>query len=336
MNAKRKPTPAEAADEVATRWLCERDEGFAPGRAEAFAAWRDRDPEHAAAVARAEGMLALLRELPASRSELRIPEGRRPAHGRLFFLGWRSGIAAALVLGAFVGWQTLSPRAAETRYTTDASTRRCVALGDGTVVEVNVGTDLRVEITSGERRVTLNAGEAHFRVAHDPARPFTVSAAGVSVRAVGTAFNVLLASDRVEVLVVGGRVILGGDRLRPAAGREPEESPAQLGPGDHARVTRRERSLEVAKIEQSAMRALLAWQEQTTLFSAVPLRDVLAGFNRHNTVRLVLEDPAMGDRLIGGAIAFNQMEAFVRLLEQDGELAADRPVPGEIVLRRRR
>ena len=50
------------------------------------------------------------------------------------------------------------------------------------------------------------SGEAYFTVAKNPGRPFVVAAGGVGVRAVGTAFNVRLDSDAVEVLVTEGRV----------------------------------------------------------------------------------------------------------------------------------
>ena len=36
----------DAIETAAAEWLCERDERFAPGRAEAFAAWRAVDPRH--------------------------------------------------------------------------------------------------------------------------------------------------------------------------------------------------------------------------------------------------------------------------------------------------
>ncbi len=49
----------------------------------------------------------------------------------------------------------------------------------------------------------LEAGEAHFAVAPDAARPFVVRVGGVAVRAVGTAFNVRYAADgAVEVTVI--------------------------------------------------------------------------------------------------------------------------------------
>ena len=67
------PDPLSSSDAIETAaatWLCEREEGFAPGRAREFAAWRAADPRHEEAVVRTECAMALLTELPALRTPL--------------------------------------------------------------------------------------------------------------------------------------------------------------------------------------------------------------------------------------------------------------------------
>ena len=68
----------------------------------------------------------------------------------------------------------------------------------------------------------------------------------------------------------------------------------------------------------------------------VPLREIVVQFNRRNTVQLVLEDAALGERNVGGVIALDQVEAFVRLLVQDGDIVAEPRAANEILLRRAR
>jgi transmembrane sensor len=51
---------------------------------------------------------------------------------------------------------------------------------------------------------------------------------------------------------------------------------------------------------------------------------VTARFNRHNSLQLVVADPALGSRRIGGMFALDDAEAFVRLLERDGIIRAER------------
>src|SRR5579859_1371595 len=59
-------------EELAASWIIEREEGFAPNRAEAFADWCIIDPRNSAAVARVENTLALLNEMPSVRAQLEM------------------------------------------------------------------------------------------------------------------------------------------------------------------------------------------------------------------------------------------------------------------------
>ena len=79
---------------------------------------------------------------------------------------------------------------------------------------------LQADFTAGDaaaqldrRLVELQRGEALFEVAHDPKRPFEVTANRVTSRAVGTKFSVRLYEDeRVETVVAEGRVLVLRER----------------------------------------------------------------------------------------------------------------------------
>src|SRR3546814_19282958 len=89
------------------------------------------------------------------------------------------------------------------------------------------------------RRVILRRGEASFEVAHNVQRPFVVSAEGLDVRAVGTAFVVGIEDGGVEVTVAEGVVAVGGAASgspRPRYIRRNEQFvAAQTGPRKAAR-----------------------------------------------------------------------------------------------------
>jgi transmembrane sensor len=82
------------------------------------------------------------------------------------------------------------------------------------------------------------------------------------------------------------------------------------------------------------MQAMLTWQNPLTSFTEVPLREVVVRFNRRNATQLVLEDADLGERKIGGTLALDQVDAFLRLLEQDGDIVVARRRDGQIGLRR--
>ena len=95
----------DAIETAAVEWLCERDAGFAPGRAQAFAAWRAADARHEAAFAETERAMELLAEMPEVRAplEARITTVAGPVAPVVRWGGfrppvWAAGLAAALVL----------------------------------------------------------------------------------------------------------------------------------------------------------------------------------------------------------------------------------------------
>ena len=335
----------DAIETAAAEWLCEREEGFATGRAQAFAAWRAADPRHEAAVAETERAMELLAEMPAVRAplEARIAEVMQPVAPFVRWGGfrppvWTAGLAAALVLAAGVWWLALERSNGPRRYVTAAARQQQIALNDGSVLNLNVSSEVSVRLTPNERRVTLASGEAHFAVAHDTARPFIVTAAGVSVRAVGTAFSVRVGEAGVEVLVTEGKVELTRDAISTeAATAAPAAATAsRLVAGERAVISRAV-SVANAPIERVSAEVLsvaVRWHSQVMTFSDLPLREAVVLFNRRNETQLVLADEKLGSQKIGGTFAADQVEAFVRLLEKDGDVVAERRGAREIALRR--
>jgi len=335
----------DAIETAAAEWLCERDEGFAPGRAQAFAAWRAADARHEAAVAETERALEIIAEMPSVRAPLaaRIASAEKPVAPVVRWGGfrppvWAAGLAAAFVLAAGVWWLAPARSNGPQRYVTAAARQQQIALNDGSVVNLAVSSEVSVRLTANERRVTLASGQAHFAVAHDTERPFIVTAAGVSVRAVGTAFSVRVGDAGVEVLVTEGKVEVTRDAISAeAATAAPAAATAsRLVAGERAMIAR-EVSVANAPIERVSAEILSAavrWHSQVMTFSDLPLREAVVLFNRRNETQLVLADDKLGSQKIGGTFAADQVESFVRLLEKDGDVVAERRGAREIALRR--
>ena len=336
-------------EDAAIAWLTERDDGFSPARERAFAHWLRTDPRHAAAVARLEQTLGLLGELPEFRSEINTAFDRaapvvafppacaeQPTLARAprrwsRAFAW-AGLAAALALGSFVGWRALRPPPA-IHYTTTVAGYERARLDDGSTLELNAASAVRVQFSATERRVQLESGEAHFAVAHDTARPFIVSAGPIAVRAVGTAFNVrYTAGGDIEVTVTEGKVRVG--QSGPASSAA--ESAPLVSAGQRIILPHHAPPPTVEHVAPAALRAALAWQSRLADFAEAPLADVIARFNARSRIQLFLADETLADRRIGGTFALDEAEAFVRLLERDGEIIGERRGETEIHLRRAR
>ena len=113
-----------------------------------------------------------------------------------------------------------------------------VSLSDGSIVDLNTDTILRVSLDSDARQVDLDRGEALFNVVHNPTRPFSVGAGRSRVEAVGTKFSVLDRSD-------GGMTttVTEGD-VRVYA---PSDASQWVGPQQSATTTAR--GIEVEKLK---------------------------------------------------------------------------------------
>jgi len=91
-------------------------------------------------------------------------------------------------------------------FTTDTGEQRFVKLVDGSTIDLNSRSRVRIRFSDGQRDVDLLEGQALFHVAKDPARPFIVRSGSTLVRAVGTQFDVYRKASGTTVTVVEGRV----------------------------------------------------------------------------------------------------------------------------------
>jgi transmembrane sensor len=203
-----------------------------------FAEWRDACPEHREAFERLQTVLADLRhhmaraDVRALRDAALRAEKLRAPRRRMF-------AAAALVAGlaaATAFWTTLPDRfrhassselvaMAESLigsqqagvYETGAGQRSTDTLQDGSSVELNARTRIKVVFSENTRTVELIYGQAFFHVAHDARRPFVVRAADREITAVGTQFDVRLDAMSVRVTLIEGNVKVSADSSRSAA-----------------------------------------------------------------------------------------------------------------------
>lgn len=241
--------------------------------------------------------------------------------------------ACALLLGVFVAQRSgvFAPAVPVAIASSRVSAPERRTLPDGSVVELKNGATIEVNFTPALRRVVLTRGEAHFEVAKNPSRPFVVTADGVEVRAVGTAFAVERGGDTVEVLVTEGRVTVARESAAPSA-------PTPLTAGNRAVIAASAESApvpDVTALSANEIARRLAWRVPRLEFSGAPLAEVVRLFVEHGRVRLVLGEPALGAVKVSGVLRADNVDALLQLLAADHAIDADVTGAG-IVLRRRR
>jgi transmembrane sensor len=267
----------------------------------AFKQWHDADPLHAFEYQAMLEIWAVADHLPrveAAPSPAPIPRPRSR---------WsRMAVAAAvLVLGiplaAYTGWNLGWVANSYERFEADTSVRH-ITLGDGSQVELNLGSELVFANYKNERRVTLKKGEAFFDVSHDTQHPFVVRAGQGQVRVTGTRFNVWMYQDQVRVTLVEGSVWVTSNQALASNG-------SQLSPGMQASYKADDYQPQIREVD--ANDSSLAWRNGKLVLDNLALSDALPLINRYLEHPVMLADNSTGALRIGGIYNLNEVKNLV-------------------------
>lgn len=226
-----------------------------------------------------------------------------------------SKIAASLagvgIILAATTWFAMNPPGTKS-YGTDIGAYERIMLTDGSLVQLNTATAMKVQMLDDRREIRLLRGEAHFQVAHDKQRPFDVLAANTVVQAVGTAFTVKIdEAGAVSVLVTEGSVSLRSAHERRTESRG-KTQPRPVSAGEAAEV--RTNSIGVRPVPAQELIRRLAWQNGELIFDGMRLHDVVREFNRYTATPIAIDDPVLADVRIGGNFRTTDVHAFLRAL----------------------
>lgn len=317
MSENREAVRAEAAE-----WLARRDRGpWSEEDRTALEQWLAQSLAHSTAFWRLEAAWNRADRLRAARAD----NGNRflqAVGGRFTPMLFRAA-AAALVIGVAGTSAFYAMQPAERSYETTIGGHETLTLGDGTKVELN--TDTKVRVSQDRRKVWLDHGEAYFDVVHDAAHPFTVMVGNHRVTDLGTKFLVRQNANRIEVSLFEGSAKLD------STGDWSKSRSATLVPGDVAVATAN--SLSVMKKPEKTLTSELGWRRGVLIFRHASLAEAAAEFNRYNRRKLVVEDRAAARLTIDGTFQADSIEDFTRLAQLVlGVRAEDRG--SEIVLMR--
>jgi transmembrane sensor len=205
-------------------------------------------------------------------------------------LPWLFFTAAAAVLLA-VGVRFMRPYNV---YTTGVGELHSIMLADGSAVELDTHSQLRVHFSNTERMVELVYGQAVFQVKKDAARPFIVLSSGTHVRAVGTQFDVYRKTTGTTITVIEGRVSV--TEVTSAAG---SGTPILISAGEQLTLALQT----VPHAVHTDVAAAIAWTQRKLVFDETPLSEVVAEFNRYNSSQIVIDDASLANYHIRGEFA---------------------------------
>lgn len=299
----------------ASEWFIDfRAEDVSAAARDRFVEWLRRSPQHIQAYLEVAGAWS---EMPASDEKGRIDVAALVARARAApditpvmtlrtggspsqwkparraqprrFLAAASILFVALLAGVSA-WVGISRHDV---YTTAIGEQRSLRLPDGSTVELNARSRLKLRYTDSERSIDLLEGQAMFQVARDAQRPFTVRIGEAEVRAVGTQFDVYRKKAGTVVTVVEGRVAVRADTRDGGA----ERPHSLLSAGEQVVVTPKRAVPPPKRVDASVA---TAWVQKHLMFDDTPLEEVAEEFNRYNPRPLVIDDPQLRKAGISG------------------------------------
>lgn len=304
----------------------------------AFRKWQQADERHALAYEQAcqsaagiDQLMALDPRMQALLDEALVPAvAPEPVRGIARVSRCRWPIPAALAASAALAFVSLwlvgeGTRAPDAVVLQSEAAARTVKLEDGSTVQMDVNTKLRVRMTAKRRDVTLEAGRAMFDVAHDRSRPFSVTAATSRTIALGTQFQVELDRSKVVVTLAEGSVAIHN------AG--PTQTwQERLHPGEQLRI-------DVASAERNKRvvdpAVVTSWTRGRLVFRGTRLADAIEQVNRYSTRKVRLADPSLDDLQVAGNFIAGDSDLIVDALASALPLRVVDGGDREIILFRR-
>lgn len=304
--------------DIAAGWFARQRSGEMTSEDRAtLRAWLEEDPAHRIAylsVRRAWGGSAQLRADPQVLEirELWSRHQPRRALGRI-----AAALAAVAVLSSsgFVSWRIVTgPHPlADAAYRTAVGKQETVRLPDGSEVTLNTDSVLRTRADKDRRLVYLERGQAYFRVAKDRRHPFVVTAAGRTVTALGTAFDVRVDNGAFMVTLVEGKVRV--EEPVPTRGAGPQQAvnfqATEMIAGSRLVATARE----PWRVTPANVVVDTSWTRDILIFDNQPLSAVVAELNRYSEKKIVVADHGIESTPISGTFRPGDVDSFVRTIQ---------------------
>lgn len=172
-------------------------------------------------------------------------------------------------------------------------------LSDGSQIWVNAGSRIIFPSQfSGNKRELYLIGEAYFEVAHNKQKPFLVKTSTVTVKVLGTSFNVSSYPDDdfVSAVLKEGKITMEENNAGIFS------SPVELIPNQMAVFRKGGQGIKVSNTNQEYY---TIWKDGILLFQNEEINSLIAKVERFYNISLELKNPEIGKERITGKLDLN-------------------------------
>ncbi len=307
--------------EAAAYFVARRADGLTSGEQELLAGWLAEAEVHRRMFESADRAWQIFADpegdevLDAMRAHALAPRPRAPVAWRLPAAAAAVllvGAAAALFLDPALNPWTPQSRSVPIQYASVRGEVKEVQLPDGSTMTLDAESSAVGRFSVESRTVELTRGRAFFAVAPDKSRPFDVTAAGRTIVAVGTRFDVnLLAADGLTVTLLEGRV--------EVRSRNPAQTQTTLEPGQQY-IERGGK--ETVRTLGAASENAVTWRTGLINFDDQPLTEAAAVMNRYSREQIVIRDPVIASIRVSGQFRAGDAGRFAMTVAEMHQLDA--------------
>lgn len=302
-NGAQNASAAMAIEDVAADWSALRriSENWTPERQAELDAWLAQSLAHRIAYLRIEATWRRTDRLAALRQPIEQAAEDNVDRKALWT---RVAVAMGFVLlvGVVAGNYFVRPYGQLIE--TPKGGQERLTLSDGSQLELNTDTSVRIDLDGQTRAVELLRGEAFFQIRHNAARPFVVTVAGHRIVDLGTKFLVREGPESLRVALLEGSARLESTQQRAIV----------LSPGDVAVAT-----TNVTHVSRTTERELsenLAWRRGAIVFRNERLDAAVVEFNRYGGPQLIVADADAAKLRVNGTFMTTGGEDFAAITRE--------------------
>ncbi len=266
--------------------------------------WLAQSPAHLLAYWRLDAAWSRTERLAALRKPARV-KAVFEGFGKVIPLFIRAAAVILIAAAGFVAFTQFESRPQGERYVTSVGGHETIKLADGTLIELNTDTALRLLSTPNRREVWLEKGEAYFQVTHNPHRPFDVMVGNRRVTDIGTKFVIRRNAGFTKVSVLDGEVSVSPTQQGASA------TAVSLSRGEVLLANADKTS--VKRVATAEMSLQLTWRRGVLVFYQRPLAQAAEELNRYNSQKVVIATPDIGRLAVTGTLSAGDPEQFVRM-----------------------
>jgi transmembrane sensor len=179
---------------------------------------------------------------------------------------------------------------------------RDLTLPDGSEVSLDAGSSITYPVVfKSERRVSMT-GQAYFKVKHDTRHPFYTIVKGITIKDIGTEFNINAYDDEpvVKTTLIQGSVKVNETLLKP---------------GQQAQI--KDNSIEV---KQADMDAVTAWKDNDFYFDNQSLKSSMRQIARWYNVKVVYNNVDEKLQLFVDVTRATNLSVVLKAIENTGKV----------------